>query len=664
MLCAAALPSIGLADEVLSYSFEGGESLDVVSSSLESGGSAVYTENGFDGQGLLLDASYGLYLGEVSTEFSVAAMVKITSSGSTDTIFFKNMGTSSNQKWTGVLSNACTAALWSHGDTGLSWTTVAKASEAELGSWAYVVYTESNAVGTLYVNAAEIGSGTVASGSGDLYLGATYWSSDAPAGTVDEVKVYDSALSASEIAAEYDIYAEKLLSLPTEAIEDIELPTALGSKSVTWTTSDENVISSDGKVTRGSEDKSAVLTAYVDGEEKASFEIKVLKAAEQVNDEVILSYRFGEEDASGVIHDASGNGNHATAYNDLEIGENGAQFDGTDDYVKMPNGVLYGHDDITIVLTAKPGQAQEHIFAYTFGNSSSAGYMFLNTSRPTTNTIYFAATKTGSSGESAAASVPGIVKDAWGTAVVTISGSGATLYLDGIAVADVDLGMTVSDLGETEANYLAKSQYSADGYFAGEISEFTVYDYCLSAAEIKALYWTAPEYAEEDESEEYITGVSFEEDSISVSLDTFGRSDVYAAAIGLDSAGNKVGFAVSAESDGEAVLDVPEGSTIYVFAFNSEDNTAGFIYSKGENGDITYESSPDGVVITSTKSYSGGVLIAAGYDASGALAGVSVSAPEDAQTASGAYEFAIDFADAVTFELFNWESVASMVPVE
>ncbi len=493
LAASVAFTSSASAAKIADYDFEGMAGFPkIVSNTIEGEPDREVNLQASDrGSALVLDGSYGAYLGEVTNKFSVAAMVKISSDGINDTIFFKNMGDKNSQKWTGVQSRSGKAAFWSHGADGRNKTVVYEAKEAALQEWSYVVYTENAGVGCLYINGILAGKGNVVNGAGSLYLGTTFWEDDAPEGLVDEVRVYDRALSYEEVFnMYYDEYSPtqpKVPDIPKEAVRDMELITTLGIKNVTWETSDPAVITADGKVTRGDEDKDVTLRAFIDGKQTNEFVVRVPKKPEAVNDKVILSYKFGEND-SDLIHDISGNGNHATAYNKLSVTKDGAYFDGMDDYVQLPDGVLNGHDNITIVFNSRPEKEQQHIFAYVFGNSSSEGYMFLNTNRPSTMELRFAATPEGSGRETAVYHSPGIASEQWGNAVVTISGTTASLYLDGELKMTGDLGMTVSELGDTTANYIAKSLYESDGYFKGLVKEFTVYNYAMDQSEVKALY--------------------------------------------------------------------------------------------------------------------------------------------------------------------------------
>ncbi len=287
LICVFSLSLSVNAEEVLRLSFDNGEMLEVVTNTLSEGKNAAYDE-GIDGKCLLLDKSYGIKLGEVNEVFSVSALVKITSQGGTDTVFFKNMGDAANQKWTGVLSNSGKPSFWTHGEN-FRWTTVAGSDEQLLGNWAHVCYVEENAVGALYVNGALIGEGKVEAGAGCLYLGATYWSGDAPSGFVDDVKLYNTKLTKDEIVSDFEQYIKDLINIPSEVVGDIELPDKIGAVEIVWQSSDESIVTTDGGVTRGEEDKIVTLMALVDGEVIGEFEVTVLKKPLMVIKEVILS---------------------------------------------------------------------------------------------------------------------------------------------------------------------------------------------------------------------------------------------------------------------------------------------------------------------------------------------------------------------------------------
>ena len=75
----------------------------------------------------------------------------------------------------------------------------------------------------------------------------------------------------------------------------------------------------------------------------------------------------------------------------------------------------------------------------------------------------------------------------WSNIVVTVSGTQGTMYLNGTLVA-TNNNMTVkpSALGNTNRNYLGKSQYN-DPAYDGAIDDFAIYNRALSASEVGVL---------------------------------------------------------------------------------------------------------------------------------------------------------------------------------
>ncbi len=352
----------------------------------------------------------------------------------------------------------------------------------------------------------------------------------------------------------------------------------------------------------------------------------------------------------------SGNGNHGAAFGNLVYGEEGAVFDGVDDYIQMPKGVLNGDDSITIVMKMKPSKAQEHTFAFGFGNSSNTGYIFLNPSRPDTNALWFAGTDSDYRNERAISSVPGLRKDEWAVVCIAVNEKNASMYVDGELVMDGYMGVTVSDLGECTANYIAKSLYEGDPYFGGVVEEFTVYGYTMSKKDL-AKYKKDVEYLTTAD-EEYITNVNFE-NGIEVEVDTYMRNDVKIGAVVLDEAGEVTEFTV-VEPDEEIILS-KEG-TICVFAYNEEDNAPGRIFVKGQGEGFSYEYTPGKVGIVCDKDYKNGIVIIAGYDKSGTLCGVSLKICDI--IAGEKTELSGEFDNSVTFKMMYWEDLVSMMPIE
>ncbi len=483
----------------------------LVNSSLERGGAADYAD-GYRGRGLRLDGKYGLDLGPVDGAFSVTAMVNVSSVGGTKTVFFKNMGSKENENWTGVILAQGVPSLW---DRASGWKVRDTSAQNCLNTWTHLAYTENNGAGTLYVNGEPVSHGEVNAAPGRLYLGVTYWSDDALTAVVDELSVFDTCLSAAEVRA----IADGLIDADDETlfenyefpsynlVDDLDLSAVPGGEEIAWSSSDEAVLSRGGAVTRPSENTDVTLTGRLGGVTR-EFKFTVLAGASHVNDEVILSYSFAEGGASpqdvrpsGYIPDESGNGNHGVVYGGMV----GGVFDGADDYVQMPNGVLSGHDKFSIVISLTPDLVKTNMFTFCFGNGTDE-YFFLNTSRPDGNLR--AAITTGSyKEEKDVVHTPGIRSGERADIVITADGGFYKMYLNGELVSAADLGTAAADLGETTMNYLAKSPYN-DPLFKGEINEFTIYSRVMDDDEVYAAFGRAEP---QPSGGEYITDIAMDE---------------------------------------------------------------------------------------------------------------------------------------------------------
>ena len=191
--------------------------------------------------------------------------------------------------------------------------------------------------------------------------------------------------------------------------------------------------------------------------------------------EPILWYNF--EDGA---KDISGNGLDGTI-NGAVITDSMAVFDGNDDYIQMPNGMLKDADSATVAIYLKSEIEKKNQFTWCIGNSNKTGYMFLNTYNPSSK-LRAAITLTDYNAESELATGNYVGVGEWTSIIAVFDGANSVLYRDGKAVATANIAIKPSDLGATTANYIAKSVYN-DPYFKGAVSDFRIYNRALSAEE-------------------------------------------------------------------------------------------------------------------------------------------------------------------------------------
>jgi len=215
--------------------------------------------------------------------------------------------------------------------------------------------------------------------------------------------------------------------------------------------------------------------------------------ADESSSDLILWYKL-DETVGTVAADSSGNENHGTVYGGATwLDGNGIEFDGKDDWISMPNGLLANVTDITVVTNVYFDPANVNpVWIFSFASNPDPN------NNP--NTKYFGLLSDGSNrfratitnnrwtAEQNATYSPGFQKGIWRQVAVTISGSTMTLYQDGVKLAE-NTGLTLKprDMEATIANYIAKPAYTADKYLKGKMRDFRVYNRALSASEIQDL---------------------------------------------------------------------------------------------------------------------------------------------------------------------------------
>ena len=161
-------------------------------------------------------------------------------------------------------------------------------------------------------------------------------------------------------------------------------------------------------------------------------------------------------------------------------------FDGIDDFIELPDGIVASLDDFTFecwfMTNANAGWSRLMDFG-----SSTAVNMFLTPSFSGTNIPRFGITTSGSGSEERITSSSELNQGQWYHIAVTINNSTNTgkMYIDGILVAQNNsMTLSPSSLGNTTNNYFGKSQYN-DPYLNGMIDEVSVWNNALTEQEIQ-----------------------------------------------------------------------------------------------------------------------------------------------------------------------------------
>ncbi|SOE74947.1 Alginate lyase [Burkholderia sp. OK233] len=197
------------------------------------------------------------------------------------------------------------------------------------------------------------------------------------------------------------------------------------------------------------------------------------------------------DEASGTsAADATGNGHTGTLVGGAthvagRIG-NAVSLDGSSGYVSLPNSVVADVSDFTIAAWVfwNGGNAWARIFDFGAGTGR---YLFL-TPKSSRGVMRFAITTNGGHGERGINGNVPLPTGQWAHVAVTLSGTVATLYLNGSVIGSAaDVVFTPWRVGPTAQSWIGRSQYAADPFFNGSIDEFRIYRNAMSADQITAL---------------------------------------------------------------------------------------------------------------------------------------------------------------------------------
>ena len=329
------------------------------------------------------------------------------------------------------------------------------------------------------------------------YIGKSLYTPDkAFAGTLTEFSVYSPVENPDRDTAEADVNE---LTLPEVIEGDIELPVAGTNGSViTWTSNREDVISTDGTVTRQPFDTKVLLTATADCNgttAERSFEVLV-KASEDKDDRnLVASYDMSHQ--GDALTDTSGNGMDArlVGMTDADFTEDsGPVLNFTGDknkYVELPKGLIQG-ETFSVEATVKTSKQANH-WLWCLGTKVSGtgnNYVFVNPMQG--GGAIRAGIKSGS--EKLLAQTAKLTPDTYATVRLDFENGTMRLLVDGVeVVSGMETGYSIQKIltdgtnaEEDICGYIGKSLYSADPGFTGALKGFKVYSPTMAEDKLAA----------------------------------------------------------------------------------------------------------------------------------------------------------------------------------
>jgi hypothetical protein len=227
---------------------------------------------------------------------------------------------------------------------------------------------------------------------------------------------------------------------------------------------------------------------------------------------------------------------------------NAVKLSGDGEYVALPDGIVNGLHDFTVSAWVNPSQNTAWSRVFDFGTGTN-DYMFLTLSAGG-GPLRFAITTSGNGAEQQLNDAGNLPLNTWSLVTVTLSGTTGTLYVNGQPVAtNTNMTLNPSSLGDTNQNWIGRSQFSGDPFLNATVDDFNIYDRALSAAEVATLASGQPGAGD-------VADYKFDEASGATALDSSGNGR-NATIIGVP------GFSTPLWQplpDGP-VLTVPAGST-------------------------------------------------------------------------------------------------------
>jgi hypothetical protein len=198
------------------------------------------------------------------------------------------------------------------------------------------------------------------------------------------------------------------------------------------------------------------------------------------------------EPSGNIAYDSSGMGKNGTYLGDVQLDQTGpnadlgsAEFLGFSGHVQLPTYERLFHRGFSMALWARPTSTGTWARFMDMGNGGGA-YNLLFARRATSNDAWMDVYG-GSLGTRGFGAANAIVNSKWQHYAVTVDSTGlATTYVDGEYRSSYTTG-TPGDVVRT-LNYIAKSNWSGDAYFQGNLSDVRLYNRAISAEEVQQAF--------------------------------------------------------------------------------------------------------------------------------------------------------------------------------
>ncbi len=193
----------------------------------------------------------------------------------------------------------------------------------------------------------------------------------------------------------------------------------------------------------------------------------------------------------GNILDSTINLNHGATFGgatfvDVNSTNKALSLNGTDGFVQLPANVA-NHEDVSVTAWVKwnGGANYQRIFDFSYDQNN---YMYLTPKNFTKQMVF--AIKNG--GTEQKIMTTALTAGKWAHVVVTLGKTGASMYVDGVKVAQSSTMLIKPMDFKPMLNYIGRGYY-VSALFGGNIDDFRIYNYSLSSDEVSALAKSVPD---------------------------------------------------------------------------------------------------------------------------------------------------------------------------
>lgn len=201
----------------------------------------------------------------------------------------------------------------------------------------------------------------------------------------------------------------------------------------------------------------------------------------------MVSWWRAEDNAVDIVGGNNGTLQNGATYSTGKVGQ-AFSFDGVNDYIALPAGFADFTSGFTVALWANPTASGSWARFIDLGNGQANDNILFDR-RTTSNDLAFEVYDGAGNSTGMAYTVDAITNNEWHHYAATLDASGKVkMYKDGLPLVMAADTTGVPNNVTRVNNYIGKSNWSYDAFYAGSMDEVQIFNRALSANEIAAIY--------------------------------------------------------------------------------------------------------------------------------------------------------------------------------